>query len=64
MIQMFFSQIQQATGPDFRTVGKSLLGKALTSLLSSIYNQTHAWTQKVLSEGVQLNFGNVFFFFF
>ena len=24
MIQMFFSQIQQATGPNFRKVGKSL----------------------------------------
>ena len=26
MIQMLFSQIQQAPGPDFRKVGKSLLG--------------------------------------
>ena len=25
MVQMFFSQIQQAPGPDFRMVGKSLL---------------------------------------
>ena len=25
MVQLFFPQIQQAPGPDFRTVGKSLL---------------------------------------
>ena len=35
MVQMFFSQIQQAPGPDFRKVGKSLkcvVGKIANSL--------------------------------
>ena len=45
MIQMLFSQIQQAPSPDFRKVGKSLkyaVDRAFTQLVKKSRHSVHA----------------------